>query len=134
MSHRELVNKYLKRFGKKIGIPDLTLDEDNYCAIQFDENIQVNIEVVGEENEEIVCFYSSVKEVPKNNQEELFYKLLELNLFGLQTNGACFAIHPEANEILLCFTWVSSKFMEYESFEECIESLSIFTKHWRNEL
>ncbi|MEW6605865.1 MAG: type III secretion system chaperone [bacterium] len=134
MIQKDLINDHLKTFGAKVKVDDLALDEENFCGIVFGkkgEEIQINIEVI--EEEDMVCFHTTLLELPKENREEIYRQLLSAHLFGLETNGAFFGVNPETDDVLLCYTWVLEQ-MEYQDFEAMLENLFAATKYWISEL
>ena len=73
-----------------MGLPGLSLDENNHCVLLFDDKVVLNMEL--NEEKELLIIYSYLGEVPFEGRENIFESLLESNLFWKDTQGATIGI------------------------------------------
>lgn len=92
----ELGNKLIQEFGKTIEIPNLTLDEQGYCCLQFD-NITTHLQY-NEESEQLVIFVN-LGPLSADTTPQGVANLLAANLFWMGTRGATLALEPEINNV-----------------------------------
>lgn len=83
------INRLLTDFGNALGLDGLSLDENGYCCLSFDE-VVVNIEAVGETS--LVLLYSSLGALPADAGPEVCRRLLEANYFFHGTGGATIGV------------------------------------------
>ena len=78
----------LNELGQHMGIGELNLDNDGYCALQFDEDIVINFQYWQDEQQLVI--YADLG-VPASG-EQLYSALLEANLFWRLTLGATLSL------------------------------------------
>ena len=72
----QAMQNLLQEFGVTIGIPSLTLDEDNRCNLVFDD-IGISFELSKEQ--ESLYVYSYLGDAPDANREKVYAALLDAN-------------------------------------------------------
>ena len=85
------------RIGRTVGLGDLALDEDGYCALLIDKDSVVNIEL--DEIGQQVLLYSLIGQ-PAGDPRATFEQLLRANYLGRGTGGAAFGLQPEGGIVL----------------------------------
>ncbi|MGF1562903.1 MAG: CesT family type III secretion system chaperone [Geminicoccaceae bacterium] len=113
------MNSLLGNLGMKLGIANLMLSDQGTCAFDYKDELEITIELP--EASEQIYIYAVVTEIPKKGQKKLFRKLLRLNLFCFETNGATFAIHEEHNCVLLCYQHAVQT-LDQNGFETILEN------------
>ena len=95
------VSILLKELGTLIGLPDLSLDEQKYCCLGFDDVIRVHMRY--NESVDEIIFYSGLAPYEEGapGNEKLFESLLAANLFWQGTSGGTLAVDAEAKHIYL---------------------------------
>ena len=101
MSPREKVNHLLGELVSTANIGVSSLDENGVCAFTYGEVLEVVFELP--ETSSTLQIYSPILRIAKNESAALFKRLLRLNLFGVETRGATFALEDKNNFIILCY-------------------------------
>jgi len=98
---RSMLQEWLGELGRDVGIPDIGLDENNYCAVILDGYIVVSLHF--EEDTGELIFYTHLCALPHQNRESIYAMLLEGNYFWRETGGATLSIDREGNTVLLAY-------------------------------
>jgi len=124
----EMVNDYLQRFGKSVGVELDPLDPDGYTDVRRG-SATVGINVLGEHG--ILLFLSRIMAVPREGREGLYRRLLELNF--LVTSDASFAIDKDKDAIYLRALRRLSD-LDYEEFEDLLHTMASVADEWDDRL
>lgn len=117
MGQSELVNSWLRELGHKANIPDLKLNEDGSCVVQYKERLNVIILLL--EQNPNVHFIAALMRPPKDRGEEFYKRLLSLNMMCLETHGATLALDERDDQVVLCYSHLV-KDLDAEMFEEIL--------------
>lgn len=101
MDSRAIVDNLLGELGAKIDEPGLALKGNGTCSFDYMNEMKVVLELP--KHSSLLYIYSPVMRIPKKGQKKLFRKILQLNLFCYETNGATFAISEDHEEVVLCY-------------------------------
>ena len=112
------INRLLTDFGNALGLEGLSLDENGYCCLSFDE-VVVNIESVGESS--LVLLYSSLGVLPEDAGSEVYRRLLGANYFFQGTAGATIGL-DEATGAVAITRVVDAAGMEVLDWEGVIKA------------
>ncbi len=126
----EKVNGALKSLGEKIGIPDLSFDENGYCCLMFDD-IVVNLELHKET--ESLFIYSNIGDLSEKKSEEFYEMLLEANFLFKDTDGAAIGVDTETGIISLCYRMPAGTIND-ESLETAVENFLHLTERWKEKI
>ncbi len=118
---REMVDRYLVRFGDRLGAPVPALDESGYSQLRRG-SASIGINVI--EGHGVLMFLAPVMPVPATGREELYRRLLELSF--LTTSDAAFAIDRERDEVYVRALRRLSG-LDYEEFEDLLDTVSRVT-------
>jgi len=89
----------LLELGQKLGIEDLSFQDNDTCQLIVGENLTVTIELI--KGEEAVYLYGDICPKPASPGTALFERLMGANLFGAETGGATLALNPGTNTLVL---------------------------------
>jgi hypothetical protein len=94
---RELLESLLTDLGAEVGLPDLALDEHDYCCLVLDD-LAINLETDGEE----LFLYANLGPLPGDEaaRTELLAELLDANYFWQGTGGGVLAASREEGFVL----------------------------------
>lgn len=76
--------------------------------------------------------YARVCPAPKERQNELIEKLMEANLFGIETRGATLGMEMEGEMITLISHM--PKEINYSAFKEGVEDFANIVSYWQEEI
>ncbi len=125
---QEMVNDYLQRFGEAVGVSIDPLDEDGYTDVRRG-SATVGINVLMEHG--ILLFLSRIMEVPKEDKESFYRRLLELNF--LVTSDGAFAVDKDRNAVYLRALRRLSG-LDYEEFEDLLHTIATVADEWDDRL
>ena len=114
------ISNFIKNYGKEVGLPNLCLNNENICSLNF--NGKINIDIKYNEKSSICPFVSSICSIPDKNKEEFYKKLLLANSFGIENGGAVLSIYKEKNSIIFSFSFIVSTF-SYELFKNVLNNI-----------
>jgi len=124
----EMVNDYLARFGKSVGVELDPLDEDGYTDVRRG-SATVGINVLEEHG--ILLFLSRIMDVPKEGRETFYRRLLELNF--LVTSDAAFAVDKDKEAVYLRALRRLSG-LDFEEFEDLLHTMATVADEWDDRL
>ncbi|RLB46436.1 MAG: Tir chaperone family protein [Deltaproteobacteria bacterium] len=125
---QEMVNDYLRRFGEAVGVSIDPLDEDGYTDVRRG-SATVGINVLMEHG--ILLFLSRIMEVPKEDKESFYRRILELNF--LVTSDGAFAVDKDRNAVYLRALRRLSG-LDYEEFEDLLHTIATVADEWDDRL
>lgn len=103
----------MKDIGEKLGIPDLSPDEEGHWELSTDD-FSVHVEAVDETGS--VFVYSRIGSMPEDPPIELLTHLLQANFFTRETAGATLGVDKFSDSIVLFIRW-SQVELDQDSFE-----------------
>ena len=98
MGSANLLKNLIAEFGASIGIPELTLDEENRCNLMFDE-VAVSFEL--SPDEDAVYIYAYLGDVVPGNNNALFASLLDANYLFRGTGGATIGVDEASGRVVM---------------------------------
>ena len=124
----EMVNDYLRRFGRAVEVELDPLDEDGYTEVRRG-SATVGINVLVDHG--ILLFLSRIMDVPSHEPERFYRRLLELNF--LVTSDGAFAIDKDRDAVYLrALRRLSS--LDYEEFEDLLRTVASVADEWDDRL
>jgi hypothetical protein len=87
----------VQELGHRLNLTGLTL-HDGVCRLVFDQSLPIDLEDDGLGN---LCFHAIIGSLPHEGREAMLTALLSAHLFGLETDGAVFGLHPKTDELYL---------------------------------
>ena len=119
-----LVDGYLQRFGREIGVTLPRLDEFGYAELQRG-SATVGINVLAEDG--VLLLLGRVGPVPSQGEAELLRRLLEANF--LDTGEAAFAIDPERDTIFVR-AMRRIEGLDYPEFVDLLQAVAAVADAW----
>ncbi|MBF0099433.1 MAG: type III secretion system chaperone [Desulfobacterales bacterium] len=127
---QEEIKKMITDFGKNIGLPELTFDENGYLCLMFDD-VVVNIEAMFETEQ--LFFYTNIGEIPHENKEAFYEMLLTANYFFKETAGGTIGIDKNANIISLAYQLPFTS-LTTNKLEKTVENFINVAENWINKI
>lgn len=119
----------VQEIGQRLNLTGLTL-KDGVCRLVFDEQLLIDIEDDGVGN---LCFHTTLGPAPFNGREDLFAALLSAHLFGLETDGGVFGLHPKTHEIYL-FRSLPLDALQVDAAFNVLERFTQQAETWKRQL
>ena len=111
-------SSYITNYGREVGLPNLKLNENGVCSLNFDSKINVDI-VYNKDNDQ--CFFASpIGTVPADGREEFYRQLLVSNAFGIE---------EEEERVVLSYTFIASTF-SFELFKTVLGNFVTMVENW----
>ena len=124
----EMVNDYIARFAEAVGVPLEPLDADGYTDVRRG-SATVGVNVLEEHG--ILLFLSKIMDVPREDRETFYRRLLELNF--LVTSDGAFAIDRDKDAVYLRALRRLSG-LDYEEFEDLLHTIASVADEWDDRL
>lgn len=124
----EMVNDYIRRFSEAVGVSIESLDEDGYTDVRRG-SATVGINVLEEHG--ILLFLSKIMDVPREDRETFYRRLLELNF--LVTSDGAFSIDRDRDAVYLRALRRLSG-LDYEEFEDLLHTIASVADEWDDRL
>jgi hypothetical protein len=122
---------FIAIYGKEVGLPDLRLNEDSICSLNFDSKI--NVDIVFRKEQDQCIFASKIGVIPLENKEVFFKELLKANAFGIETAGASLGIDEENNSIVFSYIFITQSFV-YDLFKTVLNNFVDLVEKWMQKL
>lgn len=124
----EMVNDYIRRFGEAVEVDLESLDDEGYTDVRRG-SATVGINVLEEHG--ILLFLSKIMEVPREDRETFYRRLLELNF--LVTSDGAFAIDKDRDAVYLrALRGLNG--LDYEEFEDLLHTIATVADEWDDRL
>ncbi len=124
----EMVNDYLRRFGETVGVTLDPLDDDGYAEVRRG-SATVGVNVLEEHG--ILLFLSRIMDVPREDRETFYRRLLELNF--LVTSDGAFSVDKDRDAVYLRALRRLSG-LDYEEFEDLLHTTATVADEWDDRL
>lgn len=119
----------VQEVGRRLNLTGLTLT-DGVCRLVFDQNLPIDLEDDGEGH---LYFQCVLAPLPHADREAIFRRLLTAHLFGLETDGASFGLHPQTDELYL-FQSLPVEALDVEVALDVLERFTHQASTWRAKL
>ncbi len=123
-------SEILKEFGKKVGLSELSLDENGYCCLSFDD-VVLNIEL--DENSELLFVYSNLGDLPENSRESFYEMLLCANCLYRETQGGVLGVDKDASIVVYSYQ-IPVRALDELKFERIIENFVNMAEFWTEKI
>lgn len=90
----------LSSFGASLGLPELSLDENGYCALVFDD-VDVSIDFIEETQDLLVYSLLGILDQAQRGDPSILLPLLHANYFGMGAAGGQIGIDKESGAVSL---------------------------------
>jgi hypothetical protein len=127
MDIEEYVEQLLATLGKKLGLGELSFNEEGSCLFVLDENKLFIIDL--DESTRTLIISVALGMLPEENREEVLYDLLTANYYWMRTGGGTLGVDPENNVVLLCYL-MQLPLENDMDFLFCIEKLANVADYW----
>ncbi|WDP86403.1 MAG: type III secretion system chaperone [Desulfobacter sp.] len=131
MDKRDIANQLVIELGKTLTLPDMTLNEQNYAALLFDDNILLNMEY--DAIQDRMMLYVYLDELPIEGSEFLLRKLLAANFFWYRTQGATLSLEEETGGILISYAHQLND-LDSGKFEDICNNFVQKASEWKNKI
>jgi hypothetical protein len=122
---------YISMYGNDVGLPNLTLNENNICALSFDSKI--NVDIVFRKEQDQIILASKLGSIPPDNQESFFRELLKINAYGLETAGAAIGIDEPNFSVVMSYTMIIQA-VNYDLFKTILGNFVDLVEEWMQKL
>jgi hypothetical protein len=128
MSHRDIINDYVKRFSEMVGVEMQPLDEEGFTAIKRG-SATVGINLLLDHG--IIVFLAPIMQIPERSQADFFRRLLELNF--LSTSDGAFAIDRKTGLVHLR-ALRGLEGLDFEEFTDILDTVGAVADEWDDKL
>ncbi|PTY07814.1 hypothetical protein DB347_06205 [Opitutaceae bacterium EW11] len=119
----------VQEIGERLNLTGLTLN-DGICRLVFDNSLPIDIE---DDDAGNLCFHSVLAPLPHDGRESLLAGLLSAHLFGIETDGAVFGLHPRTEELYL-FRTLPVEGLEVEPALDALERFTHQVETWKRKI
>ena len=132
MTERGTVDNWLAGLAAGAGLDGLQLDERGCAALRYADDLDLMLELP--EASPVLHLYAPVLLLAGDDgRQDVFRRLLALNLFGLETQGASFAL-DELNDRIVLQVPLLVGATDAGLFERVLGNFIEAAQHWKREL
>ena len=117
----------LDHVAELVGLPGLTLDDEGFCSILFDDRLAVNISYAADT--ELLTLYCNLGEIAADQVERVYPLLLEANVLWAGTGGATLGVTPADRCVILAFQ-DRIKDIDPQRFQTLLEGIVDTSEFW----
>ena len=121
----------LQRIGETVGIPDLSLDDDNVSQLRVDGALDIMLEFF--ERTEQVVFTVRCGELGQNNRNAMLQEIAEANFHWIGGGGGTLSLNAEDGMVYLQFREPTAQ-LDQTRFEGLLQALIMNAEHWGTRL
>jgi len=119
----------IAELGQRLNLTGLTLN-GGVCRLVFDQTLPIDIEDDSSGN---LCFHTVLAPLPHDQRESLLAALLSAHLFGVDTDGAVFGLHPKTDELYL-FRSLPVESLDVDKALTALERFTHQAEVWRRRI
>jgi hypothetical protein len=123
------IDLLIKDFGAAIGVPDMVLDDQDFCVIGIGENAELVVNFDYYQDDDSLVLYTTLGEIPDDLRYELYEELLRANFFWEVTGGMTLSINPDATHALLC-TSIPADGLDAQDLTALIRRIADISAKW----
>jgi hypothetical protein len=127
------IKDILLELASRFGVDQFECDENEVCHLMVNDDLLIHLEELEEDDEFVL--YSKVGDIPDDEKEasKLNKALLKDNLYGKKTDGACFALDPSSQSVILSKRF-DQETIEFQVFVNHLEKFIAYATVWREKL
>ena len=110
----------IAELAQRTGLSQLTLSPDGTACLVVEDSLSINLE--HDSATRRLHLYTVLGPLPTTDREACYGRLLEANLFGLQTGGGSIGLHRPGSQIVLSRT-LDLDILDYTAFEAALEQM-----------
>ncbi|WP_414663691.1 type III secretion system chaperone [Horticoccus sp. 23ND18S-11] len=115
--------------GQRLHLTGLTFT-DGVCRLVFDPALAIDLEDDGHGQ---LVLHTTLGQVPHDNREAFLRGLLSAHLFGFETDGAVFGVHPQTDEVFL-FRILAVDDLTVDRAYAALETFAHHAETWRQKI
>jgi hypothetical protein len=131
MTERGTVDNWLAGLAAAAGFDGLQLDERGCAALRYADDLDLMLELP--EASPVLHLYAPVLELADSAGQDVFRRVLALNLFGVETQGASFALDELNDRIVLQYPLLVEA-TDAGQFERVLGNFIEAAQRWKREL
>lgn len=116
----------VQELARRLSLTGVTF-ADGICRLVFDGELAIDLEDDGAGG---LVFHTVVSPLPHEGREVVMAALLSAHLFGLDTDGAAFGLHPRTQEIYL-FRALPAGSLDVDSAYAALERFTQQAEGWK---
>jgi len=128
---KENATQLISYLGEKLGLPDLALDDKDYCCIFSDDGVVTNIDYY--EHDDLFVMYTTIGVISDNSRLEIFELMLKGNFGWKDTAGAMTCVDP-TGKLALLMTDLPVAPLDGELFCTAIERFHSLSWAWSDKI
>lgn len=98
MFARERARDLIREMGSRLGVA-LDMDDFGVCAMSYEDDGRLTLEV--SDGDSSFVLHAPLDRAPVVDREAFLAKLLEINLYGIQTRGCTIGLEPGSDQVIL---------------------------------
>jgi hypothetical protein len=116
----------IQELGRRLNLTGLSFT-GGVCRLMFDRSLPIDIE---DDGQGTLFFHTTLGLPPHGHREAFLGTLLSAHLFGMETDGAVFGLHPKSGELYL-FRALRVDTLEVETTLQSLERFTQQAQNWR---
>ena len=118
----------LREHARQLGGGALTLDSHGTCHLMINDNHLVTLEEV---DDQTFFLYAEVVALPSSENEAIYQRLLQANLYGRATQGCVFALDAHGTHVIL-FKEFKSEMTDFPIYMNGFEVFVHQLAYWKD--
>ncbi len=119
----------VQEIGRRLNLTGLSLTE-GVCRLVFDHHLHIDLEDDGQGR---FFFHTVLAPLPHAGNEALLSALLSAHLFGLDTDGCTFGVHPQTRDLFL-FRMLDVAALDTETALHVLERFTQQAENWKTKI
>jgi hypothetical protein len=117
----------LQRLGQTVGIPDLSLDDEDYCLLRLDGTLDIAVEYV--EDAELVVFTTRCGKLGEQNREAVLQQITDANFYWTGAGGGTLSTNSREGMVYLHYR-ESTAHLDQARLENLLQALVMNAERW----
>jgi hypothetical protein len=117
----------LQRIGQTVGIPDLSLDDDNYCLLRLDGTLDIAVEFV--EDAELVVLTARCGALGEQNRQAILQQIADANFYWTGAGGGTLSTNSREGMVYLHYR-ESTAHLDQARLENLLQAAVMNAERW----
>lgn len=117
----------LQRLGQAVGLPDLSLDDEDYCLLRLDGTLDIAVEYV--EDAELAVFTARCGALGEQNREAVLQQITDANFYWTGAGGGTLSTNSREGMVYLQYR-ESTAYLDQARLENLLQALVMNAERW----
>lgn len=128
---KENLQALLGQLGQQIGLPGLALDDDDYCLLRVDAQLDVGLEFIDDQQALVLCARCGA--LTDHNRQRVLAEMADANFYWVGSGGGTLATNSREGAVYLQYREATAH-LTLERLEQLLHAVVSNAGFWHSRL